>query len=65
MPTSPADSSPNRACHDDRCEVRATCRLWTAREAPGFAVRCLTWRKHYECHSLPCDYWQAAEAPHA
>ncbi len=49
-----------RACWDDCCQVRATCRLWTDRDEPGFAIRAMTWRRHYECFSLPCDFWEQA-----
>ena len=48
-----------RACHDDRCQCRNTCRLWTERNADGYAVHCMTWRKHWLCFSEPCDYHQA------
>lgn len=52
-----------RACHDDQCKVRATCRLWTERDAPGFAIRAMTWRAHWLCFSEPCDYHQPVGAP--
>jgi hypothetical protein len=48
-----------RACYDSRCAVRETCRLWTARDDPGFAVRCMTWRAHWRCHDSPCDSFVA------
>lgn len=47
-----------RACHDDLCQVRANCLLWTDRDQPGHMTRCMTWRRHYECHSLPCDFFK-------
>ena len=48
-----------RACFDDRCECRKNCQLWANRAGDGFAIRAMTWRRHYECWSLPCDYYQA------
>lgn len=49
------DGDYRRACWDDKCMVRATCRLWTERDAPGFAIRAMTWRAHWRCFDLPCD----------
>ena len=51
-----------RACFDDRCQVRATCRLWTERDAPGYVIRVMTWRTHWLCFSEPCDYHQPVGA---
>ncbi len=53
-----------RACHDDRCLCRDTCRLWTERDSPEYATRAMTWRAHWRCFSEPCDYWQATEEQH-
>lgn len=49
-------TTPNRACFDDSCRCRATCRLWTERDSPGFAIRSMTWRHHWLCFDLPCTY---------
>ena len=49
-----------RACWDDRCSVKDTCQLWQERQATGFAIRAMTWRKHWYCFNLPCDYYQEA-----
>ncbi len=45
-----------RACFDGRCAVRETCQLWTRRDEPGYATRCMTWLTHWLCFSDPCDY---------
>lgn len=49
-----------RACYDDACKVRDTCRLWTERDAPEYATRAMTWRTHWRCFSEPCDYWKSS-----
>lgn len=56
-------SNQRRACFDDRCSVRATCRLWTERDAPGYAVKAMTWREHWRCFDSPCNYHIPAETP--
>lgn len=50
------DDDYRRACWDDKCMVRATCRLWTLRNESGYAVRCMTWRRHYLCFTEPCEH---------
>ena len=45
-----------RACWDDKCLCRTTCRLWTERDSPGYAVRVMTWRAHWRSFDAPCDY---------
>lgn len=53
-------SNQRRACFDGRCAVRETCRLWTERDSPEYATRCMTWRTHWLCFDLPCAYFQPA-----
>lgn len=45
-----------RAYFDDQCKCRSTCRLWTRRNESGYAVRCMTWRRHYLCFTEPCEH---------
>ena len=52
-----------RACHDDQCKCRSTCRLWVERDAPGYATQVMTWRDHWLCFDLPCRYHQPVGAP--
>ena len=47
-----------RACFDGRCAVRETCQLWTRRDEPGYATRCMTWRTHWLCFTEPCDFFK-------
>ena len=49
-----------RACFDDRCSVRTTCRLWAERDYSGYATKAMTWRTHWLCFDLPCAYFQPA-----
>ncbi len=51
-----------RACFDDRCQCRATCRLWTERDSPGYAIKAMTWRTHWLCFTEPCSYHQPVGA---
>lgn len=53
-----------RACFDWRCDVRETCQLWTDRDAPGYAVKALTWRSHWLCFDAPCAYHKPVGANH-
>lgn len=55
-------TEPDRSCADDRCQVRETCQLWADRDAPGFRVRALTWRPHWQCFDLACPYHLPLEA---
>ena len=49
------DGDYRRACFDDQCRCRTTCQLWIRRNESGYAVRCMTWRRHYLCFTEPCD----------
>ena len=52
-----------RACYDDSCRVRDTCKLWVERDSPGYATRAMTWKTHYICFTEPCQYHQPTTTP--
>lgn len=47
-----------RACFDDKCQCRNTCKLWVERDSFGHDVKSMTWKTHYICFSEPCSYHQ-------
>lgn len=54
----------NKACWDDKCQVRDTCRLWTERSTPDPARskrHAMTWRAHWLCFDGPCHHHQGLE----